>query len=77
MPPELYYRVYIRFTEGSLIYGELPNLVNEQCENRDESIVVTPGDKKGTMNSIYAGCIRELEDGRILIVDNRFDKTKK
>jgi len=34
-------------------------------------------DNKGIPNSIYAGCIKKLQDGRILIVDNHFDKTKR
>jgi predicted pyridoxine 5'-phosphate oxidase superfamily flavin-nucleotide-binding protein len=56
--------------------AKLPDLVNEQWGNREGPIVFTTVDKKGMPNSIYAGCIRKLEDGRILIVDNRFDKTK-
>jgi predicted pyridoxine 5'-phosphate oxidase superfamily flavin-nucleotide-binding protein len=57
--------------------AKLPDLVSEQWENREGPIVLTTVDKEGTPNSIYAGCFRKLDDGRILIVDNRFDKTKK
>jgi uncharacterized protein len=56
--------------------AELPSLVNEQWENREGPIVFTTVDNEGTPNSIYAGCIKKLNDGRILIVDNYFDKTK-
>ncbi|MBN1759282.1 MAG: pyridoxamine 5'-phosphate oxidase family protein [Chitinispirillaceae bacterium] len=56
---------------------QLPALVNEQWENREGPIVLTTVDREGTPNSIYAGCVRKLDDGRILVVDNYFDKTRK
>ena len=56
---------------------KLPDLVNEQWDNREGPIVLTTVDKDGTPNAIYAGCIRKLDDGRILVVDNYFDKTRR
>jgi predicted pyridoxine 5'-phosphate oxidase superfamily flavin-nucleotide-binding protein len=56
---------------------KIPDLVREQWENREGPIVLTTVDNGGVPNSIYAGIVKMLEDGRILVVDNYFDKTKK
>ncbi|MBN1306588.1 MAG: pyridoxamine 5'-phosphate oxidase family protein [Chitinispirillaceae bacterium] len=40
-------------------------------------IVFSTVDENGVPNSIYAGIAKKLDDGRILVVDNYFDKTKK
>lgn len=56
--------------------AKLPDRVRNAWENREGPLVFTTVDEKGMPNAIYAGCVKMLDDGRILVVDNYFDKTK-
>jgi hypothetical protein len=56
--------------------AQLPDSVNEQWEHREGPVVLTTFDDTNTPNAIYASCVKKLDDGRILVVDNRFRKTK-
>jgi hypothetical protein len=57
--------------------ANLPERISEQWENRDGPVVLTTVDESGMPNSIYASVVKKLADGRIAVVDNYFDKTKK
>jgi predicted pyridoxine 5'-phosphate oxidase superfamily flavin-nucleotide-binding protein len=63
--------------ERSTVSARLPETVAEQWENREGPVVFTTVDELGVPNSIYAGIVKKLDDGRILVVDNYFNKTKK
>jgi len=53
------------------------DVLKKAWEQRDGAIVLTSVDSNGMPNSIYATCVNMSEDGRIVIADNYFSKTKK
>ena len=55
----------------------LPQEVTAAWEHRDGPLVFTTIAETGVPNSIYAGIVHLLQDGRIAIADNYFDKTLK
>lgn len=55
----------------------LPAGTIEAWERRDGAPVFTTVDAVGNPNSVYATCIRILDDHTMVVADNYFDKTKK
>ena len=55
----------------------LPQEAREAWENRDGAIILATVNESGTPNIIYATCVGLYEDGRIVVADNYFDKTRK
>ncbi len=56
--------------------ASLPEEIREAWENRNGAVILTTVDKSGTPNSIYATCVGLFEDGRIVVADNYFCKTR-
>ena len=55
----------------------LPQEVTAAWEKRNGPLVLTTVDHDGVPNAIYASIVHMLNDGRIAIADNYFDKTLK
>jgi len=55
----------------------LPKIVSEAWEKREEAIVFSTADESGIPNSIYATCVSKADESTIVIADNYFDKTRK
>jgi predicted pyridoxine 5'-phosphate oxidase superfamily flavin-nucleotide-binding protein len=51
--------------------------VREAWENRDGAVVLGTVNESGTPNIIYATCVGLYKDGRIVVADNYFEKTRK
>ncbi|MCF7953943.1 MAG: pyridoxamine 5'-phosphate oxidase family protein [Spirochaetales bacterium] len=54
----------------------LPDEVIQAWEKREGPVVLTTVDSEGVPNSIYATCVGMYTDGRIVVADNYFSKTK-
>ncbi|MDD3118878.1 MAG: pyridoxamine 5'-phosphate oxidase family protein [Victivallales bacterium] len=54
----------------------LPEEVRQAWDQRAGAIVLTTVSPDGKPNSIYATCVGMSEDGRIVIADNYFHKTR-
>ena len=51
-------------------------VLTEAWDRHDGPIVLTTTDKQGVPNAIYATCVKLLDDGRIVVADNYFNKTR-
>ncbi len=54
----------------------LPNEYIKAWNDRHGPVVFATVDKKALPNAIYASCVKLYEEGRIVIADNHFDKTR-
>jgi len=52
------------------------DILRNVWKHRDGAIVLTTVDGRGQANSIYATCSEMTTDGRIVVADNYFDKTR-
>ncbi len=57
--------------------SKLPENVSTAWDEREGPVIVTTVDKNGVPNAIYATCVSKFDEGKIVIADNYFDKTKK
>jgi len=55
---------------------DLPEIVEQGWENREGPIVLTTVDSNGIPNSIYATCIKKIDDGQFVVADNKMHKTQ-
>jgi len=55
--------------------ANLPDAIKEAWGNREGPAILTTVAKDGTPNSIYVGCVG-LFDGKVVVADNYFDKTR-
>lgn len=55
----------------------LPKIVREAWEDRDGPVILATVDDDGTPNIIYATCVGLFGDGRLVVADNYFDKTRR
>ena len=51
-------------------------ILKEAWENHEGPVVLTTADEKGIPNAIYATNVKLLDDGRIVVADNYFNKTR-
>ena len=52
------------------------DILKNKWQEKEGPIVFTTVDTQGIPNSIYATCTRMSDDGKIVIADNYFNKTK-
>lgn len=52
------------------------NVLKEAWEQHQGPTVFTTVDQNSIPNSIYATCVKLLDDGRVVIADNYFNKTR-
>jgi len=55
---------------------KLPEAVLQAWEDRNAPIVLTTVDQDGTLNAIYATCVRKIDDEHLTVADNFFSKTQ-
>ena len=53
------------------------DLLKAAWEKKEGAVILTTVDAQGVPNSIYATCVNLSDDGRIVVADNYFSKTKK
>lgn len=53
----------------------LPEIVKTAWDNREGAVVLTTVDAVGTPNSIYATCVKRVDD-QLVVADNYFSKTR-
>lgn len=46
-------------------------------DEKEGPVILTTVDKNGVPNAIYATCVSKFDEGKIVIADNYFDKTRK
>lgn len=51
-------------------------ILKEAWDRHEGPIVLSTADKQGVPNAIYATCVKLLDDGRIVVADNYFNKTR-
>ena len=51
-------------------------ILREAWDSHEGPIVLTTSDEKGIPNAIYATFVKLLDDGRIVVADNYFNKTR-
>lgn len=56
--------------------SRLPQAVRDAWETRQGPIVLATVGQEGVPNAIYATCVKMYPDGRVVIADNFFSKTK-
>lgn len=56
--------------------NKLPDILRESWEDREGPLVFTTVDKNDAPNAIYASNTKMLEEGKIAIADNFFQKTR-
>ena len=57
--------------------SQLPEKVCAAWEKRQGPVVLTTVDSENVPNAIYATCVSKFDEGKIVIADNYFDKTRK
>ncbi len=55
----------------------LPEKVRQAWADREGPAILTTMDADGTPNAIYASAVGMFGDGRIVVADNYFDKTRR
>jgi len=56
--------------------NDAKRLLNDAWDRHEGPIVLSTADKQGVPNSIYATNAKLLDDGRLVVADNYFDKTR-
>jgi predicted pyridoxine 5'-phosphate oxidase superfamily flavin-nucleotide-binding protein len=51
-------------------------ILRDAWDSHEGPIVLTTSDEKGVPNAIYATFVKLLDDGRIVVADNYFNKTR-
>ncbi len=51
-------------------------MIKDIWAKREGPVVLTTISRDHIPNSIYASCVKQLEDGRIVVADNYFSKTR-
>jgi len=57
--------------------AKLPEEVSRAWNNRNGPVIFSTVDENSIPNAIYAACVSKWDDGKIVIADNYFDKTRK
>jgi predicted pyridoxine 5'-phosphate oxidase superfamily flavin-nucleotide-binding protein len=56
--------------------AKLPEIASQAWENREGPVVLTTVDSNGSPNSIYVTCVKKISDGKIVVADNKMNKTR-
>jgi len=56
--------------------NDAKRILRDAWDNHEGPIVLTTADEKGIPNAIYATFVKLLDDGRIVVADNYFNKTR-
>jgi hypothetical protein len=56
--------------------NDAKKILKEAWDRHEGPIILSTADKNGVPNAIYATCVKLLDDGRIVVADNYFNKTR-
>lgn len=56
---------------------KMPETVTEAWGRREGPVILATASNEGTPNIIYVTCVRLQGDGRLVVADNYFDKTRR
>ena len=56
--------------------NDAKRILKDAWDQHEGPIVLSTTDKTGVPNAIYATCVKMLDDGRIVVADNYFNKTR-
>jgi len=56
--------------------NDAKRILRNAWDSHEGPIVLTTADEKGIQNAIYATFVKLLDDGRIVVADNYFNKTR-
>ena len=56
--------------------NDAKRILRDAWDSHEGPIVLTTADEKGIPNAIYATFVKLLDDGRIVVADNYFNKTR-
>ena len=54
----------------------LPENATQAWENREGPVVLTTVDAQGVPNTIYVTCVKKIAEDKIVVADNKMDKTQ-
>jgi predicted pyridoxine 5'-phosphate oxidase superfamily flavin-nucleotide-binding protein len=54
----------------------LPETVSQAWEERKGPVILTTVNEEGMPNAIYVGCVRKFSEDKLVVADNRFNKTR-
>jgi len=54
----------------------LPEIAALSWENREGPVVLTTVDSNGIPNTIYVTCVKKVSDDKIVVADNKMQKTQ-
>ena len=54
----------------------LPEAAIQAWENREGPVVLTTVDANAVPNSIYVSCVQKIADDKIVVADNKMNKTR-
>jgi predicted pyridoxine 5'-phosphate oxidase superfamily flavin-nucleotide-binding protein len=55
---------------------QLTQEASDAWENREGPVILTTVDSSGVPNSIYVTCVKKISDSRIVVADNKMNKTQ-
>jgi len=58
-----------------MIMAKLNQRVRHAWDRKDEKLVFATVDRRGTPNIVWVSCVKIIDDERVLIVNNYFQKT--
>jgi predicted pyridoxine 5'-phosphate oxidase superfamily flavin-nucleotide-binding protein len=56
--------------------AKLPEIASRAWENREGPVVLTTVDSNGSPNTIYVTCVKKISDSKIVVADNKMNKTR-
>jgi len=56
--------------------NDAKRILKEAWDRHEGAVVFSTTDAHGVPNAIYVTCVKLLDDGRIVVADNYFDKTR-
>jgi uncharacterized protein len=56
--------------------NDAKGILKDAWDRHEGPIILSTTDKTGVPNAIYATCVKMLDDGRIVVADNYFNKTR-
>ena len=54
----------------------LPENVSKAWDNHEGPVVFSTADRNGTPNAIYATCVKKINEEKLVVADNYFNKTR-
>ncbi len=56
--------------------SDAKKILKEAWDRHEGAVVLSTANRNGVPNAIYVTCVKLLDDGRIVVADNYFNKTR-